>query len=91
MLQNPVQPSVGQDPWRSVQTAAAGVERTRVLLSLRPQAAPQHCVAVMNALGSGSFFWPVLLVSLCMSKFALESVFYNYANHLKYLAQMSGY
>lgn len=36
------------------------------------------------------FFWPVL-VSLCMSKFALESVFYSYANHLKYLAQMSGY
>lgn len=35
---------------------AAGVERTRVLLALRPQVAPQRCVAVMNALGSGSFF-----------------------------------
>lgn len=53
--------------------------------------APEDCVAVMNAAGSGSLFWPVVLVSLCAGKVSLESISSNYANHLKHLAQMLGY
>lgn len=51
----------------------------------------EDCVAVMNATGSGSLFWTVFLVSLSACKVSLESVFSNYANHLKHLAQMLGY
>jgi len=70
---------------------AAGVQRTRGLPSPRPGVTPQHRVAAMNVLRSGLVFWPVLLVSLYVGKFSWESVFYNYANQLKYLAQTLGY